>query len=132
MNFLCRLSSLASKNVLQTPIQMIGSASKSRAAFSTLPLLRSFEQNSGSFGQISGFLKPVSGLVKTKPSVAGLKHVANPKRRCSSCYAVVKVLIFKLFKSISISRVGDLGFTRVRSKILGGLVLRVNDFLHWV
>ncbi len=38
------------------------------------------------------FLKPTPA-VETSPVVAGLKHVASPKRRCKHCYAVVQVYV---------------------------------------
>jgi hypothetical protein len=72
MNFLAKMSLVGTRFLFQTP----------SSPFSTL--CRSFEQVS------STFLQPVI-KVETSPLVAGLKHVARPRRRCKHCYAVIQV-----------------------------------------
>ena len=64
----------------------LSSVSTSQSCRATLSMLPAF----GSLGQTSGFLKPVS-VVNTAATVAGLKHVANPRRRCKHCWAAIKV-----------------------------------------
>ena len=92
MNGLGRLSSLSllasqktTVHSLQRCLSLLSTSQNCRSTFSTLPssIFRPL-------GQISGFLKPVS-VVNTAPAVAGLKHVANPRRRCKHCWATIKV-----------------------------------------
>ena len=91
MNGLGRLSSLSllapqktTVHSLQRCFSLISTSQNCRSTFSALPssIFRPL-------GQISGFLKPVS-VVNTAQAVAGLKHVANPRRRCKHCWATIK------------------------------------------
>ena len=96
MNFFGRISGfrVQTLKLTKTCVTPTTTLSECRLAFSTLPLCRQTIST-------TDFLKPTP-IVDTSPLVAGLKHVANPHRRCKHCYAVVQVQRrFQQFASFS-------------------------------
>ena len=80
MNFIARLTSIGTQQLLSG----MSTSTLHRVAFSSFSRMTNELTNRGTF------LRPVV-KVETSPIVAGLKHVARPRRRCKHCYAVVQV-----------------------------------------